>query len=183
KDGLGGRTRYHQRTAPKSRQGGCMLRKLLLSSFILAGLSVSSADAGKVKVWSHYNQGHYDKAELKGAVVSSEGTLRLSRQLRPLASIDATHVWDVIEDRTGNLIVATGDEGKLFKITPDGKTSVIYASPDSQILSLAMGADGTVYAGTGPSGTIVAVPPQRSEERRVGKEGRSRGWRDHGKDE
>ena len=69
-----------------------MLRKLLLASFILAGLSVSSADAGKVKVWNHYSQGHYDKAELKGAVVSSEGTLRLSRQLRPLAFHDRPHL-------------------------------------------------------------------------------------------
>src|SRR5262245_14785177 len=137
-----------------------MLRKLCVACLIFAGATLPAAHASKVKVWNHYNQGHYDKAELKGTVVSSEGTLRLSRALRPLASIDATHVWDVVEDKAGNLIVATGDEGKLFKVTPDGKASVIYVSPDSQILSLAVAADGTVFAGTGPSGTVVAIPHQ-----------------------
>src|SRR5262245_27484817 len=137
-----------------------MLRKLGVACLILAGATLPAAHASKVKVWNHYNQGHYDKAQLKGAVVSSEGTLRLSRQLRPLATMDATHVWDVLEDKAGNLFVATGDEGKLYKVTPDGKATVIYVSQDSQILSLALGADGTVYAGTGPSGTIVAIPPE-----------------------
>ena len=31
-------------------------------------------------------------------------------------NLDATHVWDVVEDRQGDLFAATGDEGKLFKV-------------------------------------------------------------------
>ena len=93
--------------------------------------------AAKVKVWHHHAPSHYDKAQFKHAVVSSEGALRLSREVKPLAGLDATHVWDVVEDRDGNLYVATGDEGKLYKVTADGKASVVYTSEDSQILCLA----------------------------------------------
>ena len=50
--------------------------------------------------------------------------MRLSRQLKPLASVDATHIWDVVEDRQGSLFVATGDAGKIYKVAPDGKVSV-----------------------------------------------------------
>jgi hypothetical protein len=117
------------------------------------------ARAAKVKVWHHHNAGHHDKAQLKHAVVSSEGALRLSRELKLLAGLDATHVWDVLEDKSGNLFVATGNEGKLFKVSADGAVSLVYASSDSQILCLALAPDGTVYAGTGPNGLIVAVPP------------------------
>ena len=80
-------------------------------------LYVPAAPAAKVKVWHHPRPADYDKAQFKQAVVTSEGTLRLSRQLKPLADLKAAHVWDVVEDKDGNLFVATGDEGKLFKVT------------------------------------------------------------------
>src|SRR6516165_5204507 len=135
-----------------------LTRCLLLCAaawLVLAGPS----EGAKVKVWYHATQSNYDKAQFKQAVVSSEGALRLSRQVRPLAGIQATHVWAMVEDKAGNLFVATGDEGKLFKVSPDGRVTLVYTSTDSQILSLALAADGTVFAGTGPHGLIVRIPP------------------------
>jgi hypothetical protein len=139
-----------------------MRRSLLAACLLLAASILLPAEltAAKVKVWHHHNAGHYDKAQLKHAVVSSEGALRLSREFKLLAGIDATHVWDVVEDKSGNLFVATGNEGKLFKVSADGKVSLAFTSSDSQILSLALAPDGTIYAGTGPSGLIVAIPPE-----------------------
>jgi sugar lactone lactonase YvrE len=134
-----------------------MPHRILLALTLLI-LALPAADAAKVKVWHQYQQSHYDKAKFKDAVVTSEGVLRLSRQVKPLAGVEAANVWDLVEDR-GNLYVATGDEGKLLKVTPDGKTSVVYSSKDSHIFSLAATPDGTIYAGTGPTGKILRVNP------------------------
>jgi sugar lactone lactonase YvrE len=120
-------------------------------------LAVGLCFAGKVKVWHHHAVIHFDKAVFQQAVVSSEGSLRLARLLKPLPGIEATHVWDVVEDRDGNLFVATGGEGKLFKIAPDGKVSVAFTTEDGQVLCLAAAPDGGVYAGTGPSGHLIRV--------------------------
>src|SRR6516162_4708141 len=111
-----------------------MFRYYLAAVIALLSVAVASSEAGKVKVWHHHLPTHYDKAQLKQAVVSNEGAVRLSRQLRPLAGLDATHVWDLAEDRDGNLYVATGDDGKIFKVSADGKTSVAYTAEDSQVL-------------------------------------------------
>src|SRR5262249_53769934 len=103
-----------------------MSRSFLLTAtfcFLLPPL----APAAKVKVWHRHSATHYEKARLKNAVTSSEGALRLSRQLKPLASLDANHVWDLVEDRAGNLIVATGDEGRIYKVSPAGKVTLAYA--------------------------------------------------------
>jgi hypothetical protein len=118
----------------------------------------SAGLAAKVKVWHHSAPAQFEKARLKHAVISSEGALRLSRQLKPLATLEATHVWDVVEDKDGNLFAATGDEGKIYKVTPEGKISVAFASEDSQILCLALASDGTLYAGTGPGGLVLRIP-------------------------
>ena len=130
------------------------LALLLTLGLLLIG---GSGEAAKVKVWQQYLPSHFDKARFKQAILSSEGTLRLSRQVRLLANLQAMNVWDLVEDKAGNLYAATGDEGKLWRITSDGKSSVVYASNDSQILCLAQGPDGAIYAGTGPGGKVIRV--------------------------
>src|SRR5262249_2036839 len=81
-----------------------------LLSVVLLSTPLAGPHA-KVKVWHHSTPAHYDKARLKEVVVSNEGALRLARQLRPLVTLDATHVWDLVEDKDGNLYAATGNEG------------------------------------------------------------------------
>ena len=136
-----------------------MVRFLLPATAAVLLFVPAASQAAKVKVWHHSSAAHFEKARLKHTVISSEGSLRLSRQLKPLATVDCTHVWDVVEDKAGNLFAATGDEGKIYKVTPDGKLSIAFAAEDSQILSLALAADGTLYAGTGPSGLVLQIPP------------------------
>src|SRR5262249_61469785 len=104
-----------------------MMRRSLLTAAALALLLSPAARAAKVKVWHQSRPAHFDKAKLRHAVVSSEGTLRLSRRLRPFAGLEATHVWDLVEDGKGNLYAATGEGGKVYKVTPDGKAVVLHA--------------------------------------------------------
>jgi hypothetical protein len=115
--------------------------------------------AAKVKVWFHHKPEHHEPAELQQAVITSEGTLRLARRLKPLADLKAAHVWDIVEDKQGNLFVATGDEGTIYKVSPAGETSVAFACDESQVFCLAAAADGSIYAGTGPSGLVVRIAP------------------------
>jgi outer membrane protein assembly factor BamB len=145
-----------------------MYRAFSLTLLVLAAYCVlptahcplPTAEAAKVKVWYHHSPAHFDKAQIKQAVISSEGAVRLSRQVKLLTALKATHVWDVVEDKDGNLLVATGEEGKIYKVTPDGKATVLYESEESQILCLALAADGTLFAGTGPGGLVVRIEPK-----------------------
>src|SRR5260370_35484084 len=104
-----------------------MVRSSLFTLLAFASLcSLPPAEAAKVKVWFQGAPSHYQKAHLKQVVVSSEGALRLSRELKPLVGLDATRVWDIVEDKHGNLFAATGDEGKVYKVTPEGNVSVAF---------------------------------------------------------
>jgi sugar lactone lactonase YvrE len=122
----------------------------------------ASAEAAKVKVWHQHGQASFEKAKFSKAVVSSEGVLSLSRQLKPLANPGAANVWALAESKDGILYAATGDDGKIFRVDGDGCKEV-YAGKDSQVLSLAAADDGAVYAGTGPGGKIVRLTPKGAE--------------------
>src|SRR4051794_15867265 len=122
-------------------------------------LAASPAAAGKVKLWQTAAPADYDRAALRATTVSSEGAIRLARRLAPLPGVEAAHVWDVVEDAAGNLYAATGDEGKVFSVSSSGVVKMAYAGPDSQVLCLAVGRDGAVYAGTGPGGRVIRMTP------------------------
>ncbi|MGE3803544.1 MAG: hypothetical protein AB7K24_02605 [Gemmataceae bacterium] len=136
-----------------------MNRRLIPVCLAAVVLSVAQGEAAKVKVWQHHEADDFEAAKRKQVVVSDSGAVILSRRLRPLANLDAAHVWDVVEDKAGNLFVATGDEGKIFKITPAGKVSVAFDCDEVQVLCLAAASDGSIYAGTGPSGLIIRIAP------------------------
>jgi hypothetical protein len=126
---------------------------------LLALLTPAPCLAAKVKVWHQNTPSDYEKARFKQSVVNSEGVVQLARQLKPLVGLDASRVWSVVEDRQHNLYIATGDDGKLYRLTPEGKLAVVYDSDESEILCLAAGTDGAIYAGTGPGGLIVRLAP------------------------
>ena len=58
-----------------------MFRFLPAALAAVALWTSSPCQAAKVKAWHHNTPAHYEKAQLKHAVVSSEGALRLARQL------------------------------------------------------------------------------------------------------
>jgi hypothetical protein len=140
-----------------------LCRSLLVLSILC--LAVPTSEAAKVKVWQQYTQGSFDKAKFSNAVVTSEGVLRLSREVKAFANLDVSNVWDLVEDKAGNLYAATsGEEGRVYKITPAGKTSILYASKESHVFSLAVTPNGTVYAGTGPTGKLLRFTPEGKTE-------------------
>jgi hypothetical protein len=128
---------------------------------VLAWLVPCAAQASKVKSWNHNAPSAFDKAKLSKTVVSSQGVVRLARDVKAFAPLDATYVWDVAEDNNGVLYVAAAkDEGKAYRIGKDGVAVSVLTMKDSQILSLAVAGDGSVFAGVGPGGKIVRIDPK-----------------------
>lgn len=58
------------------------------------------------------------------------------------------YVWDLAWMKDGSLAAATGDQGKLLRIAPDGKSEVLIDSEAHHVLCVLAAPDGTLYAGT-----------------------------------
>src|SRR5580704_10760171 len=103
------------------------LRQFAISTILIVSLS-SAAFASKLKTWHVETHAQYADARFENTVVSDRGAVRLARLLHPLAStkIDAAQIWDMVEDKDGNLYLATGGDGKLLKVTPAGEVIVLH---------------------------------------------------------
>ncbi len=69
------------------------------------------------------------------------------------------YIWDLILDKAGNLYVATGDHGEIYKVTPKGDHSVFFKSDETHIRVLALDSQGNLIAGTDGSGLVYRISP------------------------
>ena len=69
------------------------------------------------------------------------------------------YIWDLAFDNAGDLFVATGDRGEIYKVTPKGDHSVFFKSDESHIRALALDPKGNLIAGSDGSGLIYRISP------------------------
>jgi len=64
------------------------------------------------------------------------------------------YVWDMVFDTAGNLYIATGIEGRLYRVGPDGNGSVLFDTDEVHITALAVDNQGRIVFGSDPGGQI-----------------------------
>jgi hypothetical protein len=70
------------------------------------------------------------------------------------------YIWSLALDDAGNLYVATGDHGQIFRVTPGGEHSVFFNSDEPHIRVLAFDLHGNLLAGSDGSGLIYRITPK-----------------------
>jgi len=75
---------------------------------------------------------------------------------------DAKYIFAITTDDKGNIYLGTGPEGKVYRFDPfdPDSSGSVYDSLDKNILSLAIGEDGFVYAGSDSRGLIYKINPK-----------------------
>ena len=70
------------------------------------------------------------------------------------------YIWALAVAPDGALMVATGDEGKIFRVTAAGQGSVYYETGQSHVTSLAFDSQGRLLAGSEPNGILYRITGQ-----------------------
>lgn len=69
------------------------------------------------------------------------------------------YIWDIVLDSAGNLYVATGDHGEVYKVSSNGQHALFFKSDEVHIRVLALDPKGNVIAGSDGSGLIYRIAP------------------------
>ena len=69
------------------------------------------------------------------------------------------YIWDLALDDAGNLYVATGDKGEIYRVTPNGQHAVFFKSDETHIRTLAVDPKGNLIAGSDGSGLVYRISP------------------------
>jgi sugar lactone lactonase YvrE len=82
--------------------------------------------------------------------------------LEKLYEFAKTYVIDVKGDRDGNALVATGDEGRVYRVRPDGTYFTLIDFNENQAMTLTVAKGGLAFLGTGNSGSVYRVDGERA---------------------
>src|SRR4030095_1020228 len=98
-------------------------------------LELLSTTAGVVTAehtrrWRQSTYDEFLKGTTHGIAVRSDGRLELAPKITQLADADASYLWSVKLDATGNPYAAGGSPAKVFKLDGNGKTAAVFQSSE-----------------------------------------------------
>ena len=136
------------------------LRKHLTAfavSILLMTLTASAAYSGQPIIWETSGRTELLKGDARGVSVSDTGVLSLAPNVTEVFNTEQAFVWSSAADSQGNVYLGTGHDGKIYRVTPDGRGAVFYDAPELDVTALAVGRDGSIYAGTSPDGKVYRI--------------------------
>ena len=137
----------------------------LISVLFLTGNGFSTnVFAGEPVVWEMSSRTELLRGEARGVSVTDTGVLTLAPNLSQLFTTEQAYVWSTAIDSGGNVYLGTGHDGKLFRVTADGKGSLLYKAPELDVTAIAVANDGAIYAATSPDGKVYRVTPEGKAE-------------------
>jgi len=129
--------------------------------FFLTSLSGSSliprAFAEGTRNWEQSRFDELTKGTATGVAIRSAGGLELAPTFKSLYATPSTYIWAIAADDAGNVYVAAGAPARVYRITPDGKATIIFEPKELQVQALQIGSGGSIYAATAPDGKVYKI--------------------------
>jgi WD40 repeat protein len=120
-------------------------------------LLLSFVFAEGTRTWEQSKFEDLIKGTTKGVAVRSIGGLELAPAFTALSTTPSTYIWSIAADREGNLYAAAGSPARVYRIAPDGKSTVIFEPQELQVQALAVDKSGAIYAATNPDGKVYKI--------------------------
>ncbi len=110
--------------------------------------------ASGTKIWVSDSAADFSAGEARGVAVTVDGALTLARDSKRVEGIAEAAIYAGAKGKDGSVFLATGEAGKVLRVSPRGEVSVYATLPEKEVTALAAGSDGAVYAGTAPGGKV-----------------------------
>ena len=143
------------------------LRKQLLL-ITLPALFAGLLFADGTRTWEQSKFEELIKGTTHGVAIRNAGGLELAPAFKLLATTPSAFIWSIAADREGNVYAAAGSPARVYRITPEGKSTVIFEPQELQVQALAVDKSGAIFAATNPDGKIYKLEHRAAAEKKAG---------------
>jgi hypothetical protein len=148
--------------------------RLLIAIFSLL-FSVGAIAQG-TRTWEQSKFEDLMKGTAQGVALRSGGGLELAPAFKALATTPSTYIWAIVADSEGNIYAAAGSPARVYRITPDGMSTVIFEPQELQVQALAADKNGVIYAATNPDGKIYKLERSQRQEKQKSSSASGSSW-------
>ncbi|MGE3956083.1 MAG: hypothetical protein AB7H96_05140 [Vicinamibacterales bacterium] len=130
-------------------------RALAAALFLACAGVVTRASAPKFFVAA--TQPDFLKGDLENLAVDSRGQLTLGPASELVYETASPFLWTLLPTPDGSVYVGTGNDGRVYKVDPQGRGSQFFDAAELEVHALATGPNGSLYAATSPDGQVYKV--------------------------
>jgi hypothetical protein len=120
--------------------------------------------ADGTRTWEQSKFEELIKGTTQGVAIRSTGGLELAPAFKLLATTPSAFIWSIAADREGIVYAAAGSPARVYRIMPDGKSSVIFEPQELQVQALAVDKTGAIFAATNPDGKIYKLEHRTAQK-------------------
>ena len=131
--------------------------KVKKAIFVVLFFAAALALAEGTRTWKQNSFDEFEKGTAKGVAIRSDGMLELAPAFRAVYTTPSTYVWALASDEAGTIYAAAGAPARVYRITPDGKATVIFEPKELQVQALVVDRGGALYAATSPDGKVYEI--------------------------
>lgn len=107
--------------------------------------------------------GDFTKGDPKSTSISSDGKITIAPALEKIYDTKEALIWDQCAGPDGTLYLASGNNGKIFKISKSGKGELFCDLEELEVYAITMDKKmdkkGVIFAGASPGGKIYRIGP------------------------
>ncbi len=102
----------------------------------------------------------FTRTEMKNISVLAEGRFTLACDKKLLLDSGDPYIWSTVVDRQGRIYLATGNDGRIYRVTEQGDSTLFFDAPELEVYSLAVDLQDNLYAATSPKGKVYKIDPR-----------------------
>jgi hypothetical protein len=134
-----------------------------IRTFFLMALAPALFASGTA-AWEMNSYTDFVRGRFQGISLSREGHITLAPKVDTLFSSGQPVIWSVAEASDGTLYAATGNRGRVYRISPTGQSTLLWTADQPEIFAVAVDSKGVVYAGTSPDGKVYRIENGKATE-------------------
>jgi len=99
----------------------------------------------------------FESGLFEGITIDDNGELYLAPETRALFDKDEQFIWDLARAKNGDIIASSGSKGNIWRVTADGKPTLVTSIGAAAVNSIALAPDGRIFAAVSGPARIVAI--------------------------
>jgi sugar lactone lactonase YvrE len=120
-------------------------------------LGAASLQASTAKFFQAATQAEYLRGDLENLAVDSRGQLLLGPATDTVYDTASPFLWALLSAPDGGLFIGSGNDGKVFRVDPQGRGSVYFDAAELEVHAMTPAPKGGLFVATSPDGKIYRV--------------------------
>lgn len=120
--------------------------------------------AATTQVWETNGYTDFAHGRFSGVSITYDGKVMLGPSLSTVFDSGQADIWSAAVAPDGSVYLGTGNQGRLFRVDPSGRSSTVWTSDQPEIFAVAIDSKGIVYAGASPDGKVYRIENGKAAE-------------------